>query len=126
MNQLSHQESGTANLQDLTPNPGLLLTKSSLWIQLSCGDLIIMPLIMVMFRFTLNSFHFNLTLNLFQIHTPLQLNKFMMIKWIISWNSSTQNMMTISWMLTSRCFRLDWCLPLLHKTFTVSTVLFHK
>ena len=27
--------------------------------------------------------------------TPLQLNQLMMMKWIISWNSSTQNMMTI-------------------------------
>ena len=40
-------------------------------------------------------------------------NKFMMIKWIISWNSSTQNMLMIFWMLTFRCFRIYWWSPLL-------------
>ena len=37
----------------------------------------------------------SLTMTQFQTHTPLQLNQFIMIKWIISWNSYTQNMMKI-------------------------------
>ena len=50
----------------------------------------------------------NLTLNLFQIQTPLRSNQFMIIKCTISWNSSTRNMMMILWMLKSRYFRIDW------------------
>ena len=112
-NQMNHQESGTANLQKLTSNPGPLLPTPALWFQLSWGDLIIMPWIMVMLRFILKIFQFNLTLNMFKIHTPLRLNQSTMMKWTISWNSSTQNIMHILWMLTSRCFRLDWWSPLL-------------
>ena len=75
----------------------------------SIGDeLITMPLIIVMLRFTLQIFQLNLTLNQFQIQTPLRLNQLMMMKCIISWNSFIQNMMKIFWMLTSRCFKLDW------------------
>ena len=46
---------------------------------------------MVMLKFTLKIFQLNLTLNQFQIQTPLLLNQLMMIKWIISWNYSIQN-----------------------------------
>ena len=47
-------------------------------------------------------FQLNLTLNHFQIQTPLLLNQSMTIKWIISWNYSIHNVMKIFWMLTSR------------------------
>ena len=72
-----------------------------------------MPLIMVMLKFPLQSFHLSLNPNQFQIQIPLWLNQLMIMKWIISWNSSIQNMMTIFWMLISICFNLDWCCPLL-------------
>ena len=49
----------------------------------------------------------------FYIQTPLQLNQSMMMKWTISWNSSTQSTMTIFYILTSICFKLDWWSPLL-------------
>ena len=86
-----------------------------------------MPLIMVMLRFALQSFQLSLTLNQFQIHTPLQLNQLMIMKWNIYWNYSIQNMTKIFWMLTSIYFRLNWWFPLL-KSFieSLSTVLFHK
>ena len=42
-NQLIHQESGTANLQQITSNTVTLLPEPALWFQLSWGDLIIMP-----------------------------------------------------------------------------------
>ena len=113
MNQLIHQKSGTENFQNITSNPGPLLLKPFLWVQLSWGDLIIIPLIMIMLILILQSFQLNLTLNLLHIHTPFQSNKWMMMKWTISWNSSTQNMMMIFCMLTSRCFRHDWWSPLL-------------
>ena len=60
-----------------------------------------MSLIMVMLRFTLQSFQLNLTMNMFHIQTPLQPNQLMMMKWTIFWNYSTHNMMMILWMLTS-------------------------
>ena len=72
-----------------------------------------MALIMVMLRFTLNIFQLNLTLNMFHIQTPIRSNQLMIIKCTISCNSSTQNMMMIFWMLTSKCFRLYWWSPLL-------------
>ena len=40
-------------------------------------------------------FQLNLTLNQFQIQTPIWLNQLMVMKWIISWNSSIWNMMKI-------------------------------
>ena len=43
-----------------------------LWFYLSRGELIIMQLIIVMLRFTLNILQMNLTLNMFQIQKPLQ------------------------------------------------------
>ena len=101
-NQRIHQESGTSNFKNITSNPGLLLPKPTLWFQLSWGDLIIIPLIMVMLRFTLKSFQLNITLNLFQIQKPLLSNQLMTMKLTISRNSSTNNMMNIFWMLTSR------------------------
>ena len=113
MYQLRHQESVTANLQKLTSNPGPLLPITVLWFQLSWGDLIILPLIMVMLRFTLQSFQFNITINMLQIQTPLQSNQFMMIKCTIYWDYSNHNMMKIFWMLISRCFRRYWWSPLL-------------
>ena len=47
---------------------------------------------MVMLKFPLQIFQLSLTMNQFQIHTPLQLNQFIMMKWItkgppIEWNS---------------------------------------
>ena len=113
INQINHQESGASNLQRLTSNLWPLLPTPALWFQLSWGDLVIMLLIMVMFKFTLHIFQLNLNPNQFQIQTPLQLNQLMIIKWIIFWNYSIQNMMSIIWMLTSRCFKLHWCLTLL-------------
>ena len=68
---------------------------------------------MVMLRFTLHSFQLNLTLDMFHIQTPLQSNQFMIMKWTISWNYSTQNTMKIFWVLTYRCFRLDLWSPLI-------------
>ena len=68
MNELIHQENVTAILQQITSNPVLLLPKPVL----SQGDLIIVPLIMVMLRFILQSLYWNLTLNMFQIQTTLQ------------------------------------------------------
>ena len=112
---MSHQESGTANLQNLNSNTGPLLPKPILSFKISWGDLIILPLIMVILRFNLQSFQLNITLNMFQIHTPLLLNQSMMTKWTISWNFPTRNMMMIFWMLTSRCFRIDCWSPLLQK-----------
>ena len=70
---------------------------------------------MVKLRFILYSFRFNITLNLFRIHAPLRSNQFMIIECTIFRNSSTHDMMMIFLMLTSRCFRLDWWLPLLQK-----------
>ena len=113
MIKIIHQESGSANLQKLTLNPVPLQPKPVLWFQLSWRDLIIMPFIMVIFRFTLNSFHFNITLNLYQIQKPLESNQLLMIEWTISWNYSTQNTMMIFCMLTSVCFRIDYWSPLL-------------
>ena len=112
---MNQQESVTANLEHITSNPGPLLPTPVLWFQISRGDLIIMPLIMVMLRFSLESFQLNLTLNQVQIQTPLKLNKLMMMKWTISCNSSIHNMMMVFWVLNSRCFRLYCCLPLLKK-----------
>ena len=66
-----------------------------------------------MLKFPLKTFQLSLTVTQFQIQTPLQLNKLMIIKWIISYNYSTQNMMTIFYMLTSICFKFDWWSPLL-------------
>ena len=60
-----HQESGASNLQQITLNQLPLFPKLVLWFQISWGDLIIIPLIMVMFRFTLQSIHLNLPLNIF-------------------------------------------------------------
>ena len=61
-----------------------------------------------MLRFTLKNFQKNLTLtmNLFQIQTPLQLNKWMIMKCNISWSSSTGSRMIIFWMLNFICSRL--------------------
>ena len=70
--QLIHQDSGTAKIQKITSNALTLFLKTVLWFQLSRGELIIMPLIMVMLRFNLKSLQLNLTLNLFQIHTLLR------------------------------------------------------
>ena len=75
---LIQQESVTANLQQLASNPGPLLPKPVLWFHLSWGDLIILSLIMVMLRFVIHIFQLNLTLNLFQIQTPLQ-----SIQWVL-------------------------------------------
>ena len=68
---------------------------------------------MVMLKSLLQTFQLSITMTKFQIQTPLQLNQLMMMKWIIYWKYSTHNMMTIFYMLTSRCFRLDWWSPLL-------------
>ena len=76
---MNHQEIGIDNLQQITSNPEPILPTPPLWFQLSLGDLIIIPLIMVMLRFTLQSFQLNLTMNQFQIQTPLLLNQFMMM-----------------------------------------------
>ena len=108
-NQLIHQESGKDNLQQLTSNTGCLPPKPVLRFHILWVDLITIPLIMVMLSFTLQSFHSNLTLNMFQIQTPLISNQLMMMKWTISWNYSTHNTMMVFWILTSRSFRIDWC-----------------
>ena len=110
--QMNHQDSVTANLQNINSNKGPLLPKPFMWFQLSWGYLITMPLVMMMLRFTLHSLQLNLTLNQFQIQTPLLLNQLMEMKWTISWNSSTRNWMKIFSMLTSILFRIDWWLPL--------------
>ena len=68
---------------------------------------------MVMLRFTLKSVQLNITMNLLQIQTPLQSKKFMMMKWTIYYNYSTNNMMMIFCMLNYRCFRLEQWSPLL-------------
>ena len=78
-----------------------------------------------MLRFTLKSFYLNLTINLLQIHTPLQSNQLIIMKWTISWNYYTQNMMIIFWILTFICFRIYWWLPYF-KIYTVYTVFFNK
>ena len=109
-NQNNHQENGTANLRHITSNPGTILPEPTLRFQLSWGNLIIIPSIMVIL---LKAFQLILTMTPFQIQTPLQLNQLMIMKLITSFNSFTQNMMTIFYMLTSRCFKLDWCSPLL-------------
>ena len=93
--QMKHQESVTANLQQLTSNPVPLLPKPALWFHLSWVEVITIPLIMIMFRFALHSFQLNLPLNLFHIKTPPRSSKFKMMKWTISWNSYTQSMMMI-------------------------------
>ena len=62
-----------------------------------------------------SDFLLNITLNMFQIQTPLRSNQLMMMKWKVSWDYFTQNMMMIFWMLTSRLFRLEWWYPLLQK-----------
>ena len=113
MNQMSHQESETANLQKLTSNKGPLLTKPVLWFHLSWGDLIILPIVMVMLRFTLNILQLSLTMNMFHIQTPLQKNQLMVIKWNLSYNYSTHNIMMIFWAFAFRCSRLDQWSPLL-------------
>ena len=105
MNQRNHQYNEGASLRKITSNQGFFLPKTTLWFQLSWGDLIIMPLIMVMLSFTLHSFQLIITMNWFHTQTPLRL--------IISWNYFIQNMMKIFWILTSRCFKLDWWYPLL-------------
>ena len=114
--QNNHQKNGTANLRQITSNPGPLLPEQTLWFQLSWGNLIIMPYIMVMLKFPPQIFQLSLSLNQLRIQTPLRLNQLMMMKWIISWNSSIHYMMKIFWMLTSRCFKLDWYLPLLQNS----------
>ena len=112
-NQINRKESVTDNLHNLTSNSETFLPTPYLLFQLAWGYLIIIPLIIIMLGFILNSSQLNLTLNMFQIHTPLWLNKLMMMKLTISWKYFTQNMMMIFWILTSRWFRVDWCLPLL-------------
>ena len=98
------------HLWKLTSNPGPLLPEPTLWFQISWGNLIIMPQIMVIL---LQTFQLTLAITSFHIQTPLLSNQLMIMKWIISWNYSTQNMMMIFQMLTSRCFKLDWWSPLL-------------
>ena len=115
MNQVNHQDSRIANLQNLTSNPGPLLPTQAMWLQISWGDLIVMTLILVMLNLPLHSYQLNLILNQFQIQTPLRLNQLMIIKFIIFLNSSIQKMMKILWMLISRSFKLYWWSPLLQK-----------
>ena len=62
---LNHQESGTSNIQKINSNPEPLIPTLALYVELSWEDLIVMPLIMVMLSFTLQSLQLNLTLNLF-------------------------------------------------------------
>ena len=59
------------NLNHFTSNTRPLLSNPVLCFQILWGDLIIMPLIMVILRYTFQSIHLNLSLNLFQIHKPL-------------------------------------------------------
>ena len=110
---MNYHDSRTANLQTITSNPVSLLSKLDMRFQLSWGDLIIMSLIMIMLRFTLHSFQLNLTLNLFQIQTPLRSNQLRIKKCTISCNSSIHNMMMIFWMLISIFFSIYWWYPLL-------------
>ena len=84
INQTNNHESGTANLQQLTSNTEPLFPKQFLWFQISWGDLIIMSLMMMMLKFQLQSFQLSLTLNQFQIQTPIRINQLMIMKWIIS------------------------------------------
>ena len=65
MNQMIHQEIVTSNINKFTSKPVTLLPKPVLWFWISWGDLIIIPLIMVMLRFSLQSIHLNLPLTLF-------------------------------------------------------------
>ena len=116
INQMNHQESVASNLQQLTSNPLPLHPTPALWYQLSWGEIIIMPLIIVVLKSHFRIFWLNLTLNQFQVQTPLRLNQLIMIKWIISWNSSIQNMMHIFWMLTSIIFNLEWWLLVLQNS----------
>ena len=109
-NKDNHQENGTSNLQNITSNIGPLLPEPTLWFQISWGNLTIMPSIIVIL---LQTSQLSLTTTPLQIQEKLQLSQLMMMKWIISWNYSTNNMMTIFYMLTSRYFKLDWWLPLL-------------
>ena len=51
INQINHQDSSVTNLRQLTSNPGPLLPTPSLWFKILWGDLIIVPLIMVMLKF---------------------------------------------------------------------------
>ena len=113
--QMNHQYSGSEKLQQLTSNKGPLLPTPALWFHLPRGNLIITKMIMVMLKFTIHIFRLSLTPNHFQIQTPLWLNQTMKMKRSISYNSSIQNMMKILWMLTSRCFKIDWWSPLLQK-----------
>ena len=78
--QMNRQYSGTVNLQHLTSNPEPLLTTPALWFQISWGDLNIIPFVMVMLSFTFQVFQLNLTLNMFHIQKPLQLNELIMMK----------------------------------------------
>ena len=107
-NQLIHQESGTSNLHHFTSNPGPLLPKPALWFHLSWVDLIIMTLIMSMYIFNLQNFQLNITMNLFQIRTPLRSNQLMMMKWTIYFNCSNHNMIMILWIMNSILFRINW------------------
>ena len=91
-NQKSHQDNGTANLRQLTSNTCPLLPKPTLWFHISWGNLIIMTLTMVIL---IQTFQLTLAMNPLHIQTPLLSNKLMIMKLITSWNSSTQNMMTI-------------------------------
>ena len=102
MNQLSHQDIVTANLHQFTSNLIHLLPKPVLLFCLSWGDLIIMPLIMVMLRFTLKNIHCNLPLTLYQIRIPLHSNQLIINIWKKYLNYSTQSMMMIFWILTMR------------------------
>ena len=108
LNQLRHQDTVTSNLHQFTSNTLNILPKPLLWFRLSWGYLIIMPLIMVILRFTLHSIHFNLTQILFQTRIPIQSNQLMMMKWTKYWNLSTQRMMVIFWMLVSIWWSLDY------------------
>ena len=74
MNQMDHQESRTANLQQITSNPVPLLPTPALWSQLSWLDLIIVPLIILMLKFALHIFQLNKTLDVFQIQAPFWFN----------------------------------------------------
>ena len=125
MNQLIHQYNGTANLRQLTSNLEPIFPKPVLCFQISWGDLISMPLLILTLSFNLHIFQLNLTMDLFQIQTPLKSNQLMMMKWTISWNSSTRNFFDL----------LDVDLQMIQgwlvvtpssKAYTVYTILFHK
>ena len=125
-NQINLQDSVTTNLQKINSNPEYLLPTPALWFHLLWGDLIIITLIMLMLSFTLQSFQFNLTLNQFQIQTPLLLNQFMVIKWTIYCNYFIQNILKTFCMLNFVWFRLGWCSPPSKTNYTSSTVWLHK